>query len=91
VRKYSLEELFEMDLEGQSITEGYRLSSLEEAYELYRTGVIDLRTLDRLKGSIYKVLYSSPKGTRQSVSLVQHSDGHWIIYQQVYVPGYGED
>jgi len=91
VRPYSQEELFEIDLEGQPITEGFTLGSLEEAYGLFRMGKIDLKTLDRIKGSYYKVYYGNPKSTKQSISLFKHEDGHWIIHQKVFIPGYGED
>jgi len=91
LRSYSQEELFELDLEGQSVTEGFSLGSLEDAYELYRRGTIDLRTLDRVKGSYYGVHYRSPKGTRQSISLFRTTDGNWLVHQKVQVPGYGED
>ena len=83
VRVISQGELFEMDVEGEPVTEGFWLRSLDDAYELFRANYIDLRTLDRIKDAYYNVMYNHPKGTRQAISLLRHQDGHWIIYQRL--------
>ena len=79
------EELLEMDLEGQPVTEGFWLKSLNDAYELFRTNYIPLSVLDRIKDSYYDVVYNYPKDTKVSIALLRHKDGHWVIYKNIYL------
>jgi len=87
VRVLSPEELFELDLEGEEASEGFYLSSLKDAFDLFKANYIDLRTLDRIKGGIANWKYNYPKGTEMSMLLLRNKKGYWMTYSKIYVPG----
>jgi GNAT superfamily N-acetyltransferase len=77
------DDLRKLDL-GFDTKEGFWLEYLEDAYDLYKANYIGLHDLDRVKNSFFNVLYNFPKGTRQSLAMIRHPEGQWVVYQNVY-------